>query len=743
MADTYGYADSSDDGWYVAPDTSYEVLSSDSVNIPDYIGGTPNANDIIITDDSFDRLGNSAAGITADQKMALINSGMTLGQLQGSAALFKKADGSTDWAKVLGAAATGISLFGDNTAKTAGSTLPIPKLDVTRAAIDYNDPYRRPGSAGREYFTSPQYTAQGDPVALAAAQEAARTQAQGIASVYKPAARPVNPYSLPVTGTMRTPWEKAQETSMGYGTATKLGGIGEDKYYQNISDFMGKGPSQEQLQAGMKQYGVSQADVDKSTGLYPVTQPAAGLAALPAAPVKKLSDILSAGQLASLAGGGNSTATNTANTTATNLADTTTTQPNTLATQQSNDAVTAAQVAAATQTNPTGGNTAFDYAQNRATGGILYAAHGRYLRGGTDGMADKINTSIDDRQPAKLSHGEFVIPADVVSHLGNGNSDAGAEKLYQMMARIRKARTGNAKQGKKINPDKFMPGGIAYNAGGVMGFDGKDGSLVASPSATAPLGSSSSSSLSPWAAPYVTSMLGKTEAVANQPYQAYTGPLTAGPSNLQQQQFAGLSGLTAAGYTPTNASFAGLGAAGQQSYMNPYQQGVTDIEKRKAGEAADIAKSALNAQYAQKGAFGSRSDIGQAALASGLATQLGDIQAKGSQAAYTSGLDQYNKEQAAQEASRQFSAGYGLQSLNALGAAGTAQQGIEQAGIGADLKQFEEQRAYPQEQLKFQRDMLTGMPISTQASTPNTSQATTAAGKLTDLTALLQKLNIA
>jgi hypothetical protein len=78
-----------------------------------------------------------------------------------------------------------------------------------------------------------------------------------------------------------------------------------------------------------------------------------------------------------------------------------------------------------------------------------------------------------------------------------------------------------------------------------------------------------------------------------------------------------------------------------------------------------------------------------------------------------------------------------------LGAAGATQQGIEQAGIGADLKQFEEQRAYPQEQLKFQRDMLTGMPISTQASTPNTSQATTAAGKLTDLTALLQKLNIA
>jgi hypothetical protein len=67
-------------------------------------------------------------------------------------------------------------------------------------------------------------------------------------------------------------------------------------------------------------------------------------------------------------------------------------------------------------------------------------------------MADEIPSSIDGEQPAALSHGEFVIPADVVSHLGNGNSDAGAEKLYEMMARIRKARTGTTEQGKEIEP---------------------------------------------------------------------------------------------------------------------------------------------------------------------------------------------------------------------------------------------------------------------------------------------------
>lgn len=95
-----------------------------------------------------------------------------------------------------------------------------------------------------------------------------------------------------------------------------------------------------------------------------------------------------------------------------------------------------------------------------ATGGILALARGgapRYLSGATDGMADKIPAQIDGKQEARLSHGEFVIPADVVGHIGNGNSEAGAQRLYEMMDRIRKARTGTPKQGKQINPNKFLP----------------------------------------------------------------------------------------------------------------------------------------------------------------------------------------------------------------------------------------------------------------------------------------------
>jgi len=95
---------------------------------------------------------------------------------------------------------------------------------------------------------------------------------------------------------------------------------------------------------------------------------------------------------------------------------------------------------------------------NYAKGGIAALnTGGMYFGGTTDGMADKLPANIDGKQEAALSHGEFVIPADVVGHLGNGNSDAGAQVLYGMMDRIRKARTGTTEQGKKINPGKMLP----------------------------------------------------------------------------------------------------------------------------------------------------------------------------------------------------------------------------------------------------------------------------------------------
>ena len=99
-----------------------------------------------------------------------------------------------------------------------------------------------------------------------------------------------------------------------------------------------------------------------------------------------------------------------------------------------------------------------------AKGGVAslpneYAAGGKLLQGPGDGMSDSIPAVIKGARPqrAALAQGEFVIPADVVSHLGNGSTDAGAKRLYAMMDKIRHARTGTKKQGRQINPMKFMP----------------------------------------------------------------------------------------------------------------------------------------------------------------------------------------------------------------------------------------------------------------------------------------------
>ena len=122
-------------------------------------------------------------------------------------------------------------------------------------------------------------------------------------------------------------------------------------------------------------------------------------------------------------------------------------------------APTSAQQAMASyepKTNPlTGEPTA-----HMAAGGITslgsYSDGGRMLKGPGDGMSDNIPATINGKQPARLADGEFVVPADVVSHLGNGSTDAGAKQLYSMLDKVRKARTGTKKQGKEINPQKYL-----------------------------------------------------------------------------------------------------------------------------------------------------------------------------------------------------------------------------------------------------------------------------------------------
>lgn len=492
-------------------------------------------------------------------------------------------DPETGKVNMAGIGAAAMGLYGlMNQDKQGGYNKPVPKMDMVREQIQYNDPNRRPGEAGRQYFTDPRYATQGNAEALAAAKTASADQASGIRAAYqsRPETAP-NPYA----GKMNLAYSR------------------------------------------------------------PAAQASAQTEGLPAIP---------------------------------------------------------------TQFNAQGDI-------GMAQGGIADA--GRYLQGKTDGMADEIPSSIDGEQPAALSHGEFVIPADVVSHLGNGNSDAGAQKLYEMMDRIRQARTGTKEQGKEINPDEFTMGGLAaaYAGGGaVQKF--VEGGMPNTPAPTAtgagiPNDVSRTSTLSPWVGDYVTDALGKGAALANAPYQAYQGPLTAGASNLQNQAFAGASEMAQAGYTPGQFT-GGFNAQTAQQYMNPYLQASLDPQLRELQRSSDIARLADAGRLTKAGAFGgSRQAIMESEGRRNLLDKQQDVIGTGYKTAYDLGLGQFNKEREADESSRQFGANFGLKSIDQLANLGATERGITSEGIAADKAQFEEQRDFAYGMPKYQLGLLQGLPI--------------------------------
>lgn len=374
-----------------------------------------------------------------------------------------------------------------------------------------------------------------------------------------------------------------------------------------------------------------------------------------------------------------------------------------------------------------------------AMGGIMPLASGRYLQGPTDGMADKIDTSIDGRQPAKLSHGEFVVPADVVSHLGNGNSDAGAKKLYSMMDKVRQARTGTKKQGKQINPDKFMPGGTVnnYAKGGIANLPvkkfetGGTSKLPASDTTT-------SSTLSPWVGDYVADYLGKGQALASQPYEAYKGPLTAGSSDLQKQYFSGVSNLASTGYDPTSFTAGKFDTTAAQQYMNPYLTTTLNPQLDELRRQAQINLQGELGKIGKVGGFGgSGQAVLQARAGEGLLRQQNKAVADAYNNAYDKAMAQFNADtnrdleaQKASEASRQYGADYGIKSLKELAEAGKTERGITAEGIAADKAQWEEERKWPYSMVEWQQGLLKGLPISTQTNTQN----------MNDLTSLLSTL---
>jgi hypothetical protein len=231
-------------------------------------------------------------------------------------------------------------------------------------------------------------------------------------------------------------------------------------------------------------------------------------------------------------------------------------------------------------------------------------------------------------------------------------------------------------------------------------------------------GTSSQSTLSEYAGPYVTEMLGKTQAIANQPYSVYQGPMTAGESGLQSKMFQGLGNLnfpSNLGDSFSSATAPTIGANNQPmgggiagNYMNPYLQSVLNPQLDELQRRSQMNLQPDLAKLTQAGGYGGgRQAIMQSEAARNLLQEQNKTVGQGYANAYDKAMQQFNTEQ-----------GQAKTLADLMGQAGTAQRGIEQEGITADYNEFLAQRDYPQKMLQFQQSMLQGLPISTVSTSP-------------------------
>ena len=265
-------------------------------------------------------------------------------------------------------------------------------------------------------------------------------------------------------------------------------------------------------------------------------------------------------------------------------------------------------------------------------------------------------------------------------------------------------------------------------------------------------GTSSQSTLSDWAGGYVTDMLGKAQAISNQPYQVYQGPMTAGESGLQNKVFQGLGNLnfpsqlgntfsSGSAYTPpamSQGTFAnqpiGMGAGAPMSggiaglssgttgatgstppplgvasqYMNPYLQSVLQPQLEELRRQSQINMQPGLAKLTQAGGYGGgRQAIMESEANRNLLQEQNKTIGQGYASAYDKAMGQFNTEQ-----------GQAKTLADILSQAGGQQRGIEQEGITADYNEFLAQRDYPMKQTQYLQSMLQGLPISTVSTSP-------------------------
>jgi hypothetical protein len=246
------------------------------------------------------------------------------------------------------------------------------------------------------------------------------------------------------------------------------------------------------------------------------------------------------------------------------------------------------------------------------------------------------------------------------------------------------------------------------------------------------------------------------QQVATTPYTAYGGTRIAETAplfrqgaeaitNLQASQYskpaADISSGIATQYSNPQGSFTDAGVA--QRFMDPYQQNVTDISKRELNRDYDKQAQDFAAKAAQRGTFGGyRSQLGEQELFRNQQQALSDLQTKGQQAAYQSGMGLYNTEQ---ERNRNAAA-LGLTAANQAATIGSqnvaeekgiaeaqqktglAEEARRQAQLDVDYRNFLEQKDYPKELLNFYTSIIHGVPGETSSSNTRADPLKTTAG---------------
>ena len=228
------------------------------------------------------------------------------------------------------------------------------------------------------------------------------------------------------------------------------------------------------------------------------------------------------------------------------------------------------------------------------------------------------------------------------------------------------------------------------------------------------------SSLSTWVGDYVTDMLGKGQALADMGYQGYGGQMTAGPTQLQQQAFEGVAGLTLPDnmgtFTPQQFT-----ADTASQYMNPYLQQSLDPQLAEAKRQAQIQQLADNTRLTKAGAYGgSRQAIMDSESNRNLLANLASITGEGYNTAFDQARQQFNTEQGVELEAQTAANQYGMDILGTQAELGEQARQIEQDALAADYAQFKEERDFPYKQIQYQQSLLQGLPIGAQEYSYNT-----------------------